>query len=102
MGLFLPGVAFCSWVGEIIDGVNTYDRISNKYFYAAVGLLMVTLPALGRIRRGGQMRPVMAKSVATLLYTVNFICVTLLVIHFFPETSIVFDFCVDIIERVFN
>jgi len=97
----MPGVAFGSWVDSIANAANTYDQITNKYFYASVGLLMITLPALGRIRRGGQMRPAMAKAVAGLIHTVNFVCLTFLVIHFAPETSSILDWFLDVFGRIF-
>jgi hypothetical protein len=95
------GVAFGSIVSEIGEGLSIYDRISNKYFYAAIGLLMVTVPALGKIRQGGQMRPVMAKAVAATLWTGNFICILLLAIHFLPETTTIIEAIFDFIERTF-
>ena len=97
-----PGVAFGNWLDSAANAFQTYDQISNKYFYASMGLLMVTLPALAKIRQGGQMRPVMARSVAMLLHTINAICLLFLIIHFAPETNTVFDVITGLFERIFG
>ena len=100
----LPGVAF-SWtgaVGTLTDAFTAYDQISNKYFYASIGLLMVSIPMLGRIKQGGQLRPRLSLAVAGMLHTVNFICILFLVIHFAPEMSSIFDWIVRFFERMLS
>ncbi len=99
-----PGLALCSLIEE---GANAYTKIievhhrmNNMYFYAAVGLLMASIPAMARLRRGGQMRPRLSRAVAGLIRSVNFVCILFLVIHFMPETDNIFDWIVGVFGRL--
>lgn len=80
--------------------IDTYDRVSNKYFYAALSILLVSFPALAKLKQGGQMRPKLSRAVAGLIHTANFVCLLFLVIHFAPEMNTVFGAISDILERM--
>lgn len=82
--------------------VETHHKMNNMYFYAAVGLLMVSIPATARLKQGGQMRLWLSRSAALLLYTVNAVCILFLVIHFAPEMEIVFDWGFNFFDRIFG
>lgn len=81
--------------------IETHHRMNNMYFYAAIALLAVTIPAVGKLRQGGQMRPLLSRSIGLLVYTINTICILFLVIHFAPETESLFDWVFDFIGRLF-
>ncbi len=82
--------------------VETHHKLNNMYFYASIGLLMITLPAIGRIKRGGELRPGLSKAVASLVHTVRIICILFLVIHFSPETESIINWILDFIGRIFE
>ena len=82
--------------------VETHHRLNNMYFYSALGLLMVTIPAVSRLRQGEALRPALSRSIAWLVKTVNLIVICFLAIHFMPETEIVFDWTLDIFARIFS
>ena len=82
--------------------VETHHKMNNMYFYAAMGLLMVSIPAAAKLRPGGQMRLWMSRSVALLLYTVNAVCILFLVIHFAPEMETIFDWALNLLGRIFG
>lgn len=94
---------------SLTDGANAYSavvethhRLNNMYFYAAITLLVVTIPVLGKIRQGEQMRPALSKSLAYFIRTVNFITILFLVIHFMPETESIFDWILNVLGRIWD
>ncbi len=98
------GLAFGS-IGEIIDGVangaTVYDKISNKYFYAVITLWPAMLWGVAKLRGGEKLAPAMAKAVAGTMWCINCVCFLFLVIHFSPETDLMFDAISNFIERIF-
>jgi len=104
--ILLPGVLYA---GLLSDGTDAYTKVvelhhkmNNMYFYSAMGLLGLSITAIGRIRSlGGQMRPGLSLTVSIFLRTVNIICILLLALHFLPDTGAVIDWALRFIGRVF-
>jgi hypothetical protein len=99
--IILPCLAFGSLIQDGVTIFETYDRISNKYFYAAIGLFMVTIPALAKITNGERLRPTLSKSIAYFIRTLNLCIVLFLVIHFQPEMGAIFDWVQNFFKRMF-
>ena len=103
--MLLPGVLYAS---VLIDGFNAFTKytevhhkMDNMYFYGAIGLLGLSITAIGRIHRGGQLRPGLSLSISYFLRTVNVVCIVLLALHFMPDTEAVIDWILDFIGRIF-
>lgn len=103
--LLLPGVLCASL---LTDGTDAYTRVvelhhkmNNMYFYSAMGLLGLSITAMGRIRRGGKMRPGLSLTFSIFLRTINFVCILLLALHFMPDTESVIDWVLEFIGRLF-
>lgn len=103
---FLPNLALALSLKDGSEAytniVETHHRLNNMYFYGAIGLLMVTIPAVGKLRQGDRMRPALSRSLALLIHTVNFTAILFLVIHFMPETESIFDWSLSVFDRIFD
>lgn len=102
LSFFLPRIAF-GW--SFTDGAEAYaiiHKANNMYFFAAVGLLMASINMSVRIRSGGQMRLWLSRSIACLFFTINFVCIIFLVIHFAPEMETIFDWFFNLFGRIFG
>lgn len=104
--VFFPGFLFAFSLSDGADAyttiVETHHKMSNMYFYAAMGLLGLSITTIGRIRMtGGQMRPALSLTVSMFLRTINIICVLLLALHFMPDTGAVIDWGLGFIGRLF-
>jgi len=80
---------------------ETWHRLSNMYFYAAIGLITINITTIGKLKRGAQFRPTLSRSVAFALNTSMVISILFLVIHFMPEMETIFDVILGWIGRLF-
>jgi hypothetical protein len=91
--------------GDAADGIGTlaetWHRLSNMYFYTAIGIIMVSITTAGKLKEGAQFRPALSRSVAFLLNSATWISIILLVVHFMPEMEDIFDVVLSWIERLF-
>jgi len=104
--MYCPGLLYAFSLSDGAEAytaiIETHHRMSNMYFYAAMGLLGLSITAIGRIRmRGGQMRPGLSLTVSIFLRTVNIICIILLALHFLPDTGSIIDWGLEFIGRLF-
>lgn len=93
--------ALGSWIEGTADILSAWDQIANKYFYAAMALWPAMLMGIGKLRQGERLSPPMAKATAFTMKSINIVCLSLLIIHFSPETSTVFDFITSVFDRIF-
>ena len=100
--MVFPGLAFSSWLDGVANAVNTYDQVSNKYFYAALALWPAMLMGIGKLRQGERLSPPMARATAFTMFAINAACICLLVVHFAPETSSIIEFVANIFKRIFG
>ena len=103
--ILLPSVLYASFLS---DGTNAYTKVvelhhkmNNMYFYSAIGLLGLSITAIGRISRGGQLRPGLSFTISYFLRFINVVCILLLALHFIPDTEAVIDWILDFIGRIF-
>ena len=104
--LLLPGDLYASLLSDGTDAytkvVELHHKMNNMYFYSAMGLLGLSITAIGRIRSmGGRMRPGLSFAISGLLRTVNVVCILLLALHFMPDTESVIDWVLEFIGRLF-
>lgn len=100
--LFLPAVCFGSIIGDVGALADAWVRMNNFYLLTAVGLWGSSLMALGKMRQGQAFNPFFAKSLSLTLYCIDVVCLWLVVLHFAPEMSAIFNFMVGIFERIFG
>lgn len=100
-----PGLLYALSLSDGADAytaiVETHHRMNNMYFYSAMALLGVSITAIGRVRMGGEMRPGLSLSISYFLRTVNIVCITLLALHFMPDTGAVIEWGLEFIGRLF-
>jgi hypothetical protein len=98
--IFIPGVALGSLITDGVAVAEAWFRMSNFQLCTAVSLWLGSLHAIGKIRGGTKLNPTLAGSLAFTMYCVNLVCLTLVVMHFLPETGAVFDWILSLFERI--
>lgn len=89
-------------MGDVASIADAWFRMSNFKLLTAVSLWTASLAMIGKIRMWGKLNPALARSLACTNYTINFVCLWLVALHFSPEMEACFDFIIGIFERVFG
>jgi hypothetical protein len=100
--LGIPYLGFCSLVQDGVTIAEAWFRMSNFEICTAVSLWTATFLGIAKIRQGVPLNPALAKSLAFMAYSVNFVCLCLVTMHFAPEMETIFDFVIGIFERIFG